>query len=98
MKQVFGCVNENCSNYDKKIRYKNEDVFCSKCGQSLVTVCKKCQMPLPEDMEDIYCIRCQAERDDAAHKRNKVLSVAGVVVAGIFAAVGKVVAENNIRK
>lgn len=83
MKQAKGCGNEKCNANKKKITYKSDDFFCSKCGQDLIIVCKKCRIPLPEDCKDAYCVRCEAEREDKKEKAKDTAKKAGAGVAAV---------------
>lgn len=62
-KALKGCINENCIAYEKKMHFKDSDMFCPKCGQPLYYVCKRCGMQLPDDTRK-YCIRCENEIKD----------------------------------
>jgi len=80
MVRVKGCVNEKCAAFKKKITYKESEEYCSKCGQTLSYVCKKCYTPLEEKGK--YCAIHQAEKDDKAdHTKKVVLGVSGVVLS-----------------
>ena len=65
---VKGCTNITCAAYHKRITYKKSDDFCSKCGQPLTYVCKKCFSPV-ENMNDKYCVACAEEM---AEKREQM--------------------------
>ena len=62
-KALKGCVNEGCIAKQKKIYFKDSDVYCPKCGQPLFYVCKRCGMKLPDKTRK-YCIRCENEMKD----------------------------------
>ena len=75
---VKGCINITCAAFHKRISYKKSDDFCSKCGQPLYYVCKKCYKPL-ENASDRYCPECneemalrRAELKEKAMKAGKV--------------------------
>lgn len=95
MSKIKGCGSSNCIANKKKIKYKNTDEFCSKCGKQLVYVCKKCFTPIPENSKGSYCIRCQAERDDRKDNTlDKAKKIGGGVV-GVGAMVLSVVPVVN---
>ena len=79
MGKVKGCGDEKCVAHKKKIVYKDSESFCSKCGNSLVYVCKDCKTQMPGDSEK-YCVRCLAKRKDRKDKMKK--AGGGAVVAG----------------
>lgn len=76
MRRVKGCINNACVANQKKITYKIDDDFCSKCGNKLYYVCKKCYTQLPDDYSKKYCMRCLAEKHDNQHEWKKAGSVA----------------------
>lgn len=82
---IKGCVNEKCIVHKKKISYKESEDYCSKCGDKLSYVCKKCYTFL-EDNSEKYCVRCLAERQDRKDKAKKVVGGIGgtVLAAGVF--------------
>lgn len=82
-KQVKGCVTKGCISNKKKIKYKYDDNFCLKCGESLVPVCKKCYVPLPANYYKKICERCIAEKEDKKDRNVKNVQKAGAGVAGI---------------
>lgn len=80
MGRVKGCTNEKCVAFKKKITYKETEEYCSKCGQPLSYVCKKCYTPLEDKGK--YCAIHQAEKDDKADQAKKVaLGVGGAVLS-----------------
>ncbi len=89
-RKVKGCMTTGCVANKKKIKYKNDDNFCLKCGSPLVEVCKKCYTPLPANHAQAICDRCIAEKADKKDKGVKAaekagagaVGVAGLVVAG----------------
>lgn len=85
MPKIKGCVNKQCEAYKKKVTYKKNEEYCSKCGHRLVYVCKKCYKPISE--KNKYCIIHQAEQDDEKAKRKKVIVGVGGAVLGIGALV-----------
>lgn len=101
MGRVKGCVNEECVTHLKKIKYKETENFCSKCGVGLVYVCKghNCYTFLEEN-DGTYCVRCQAKRDDNKDKVMKAAAQVGgiAVAAGGFAVKGGKKVINNIHK
>lgn len=90
MGKVKGCGNESCEAHQKKKTYKCSETVCSKCGNSLVYVCKDCYTQLPDET-DKYCVRCHAKYSDRNHKAKKgLLKVGGVVITfGTIYKVGK---------
>lgn len=82
MAKVKGCNNEKCIAHKTKITYKTTDEYCSKCGNKLVYVCKKCYKPVDKGQE--LCVLHQAEK--AAQKAKMAKGAAGVVM-GIGAGV-----------
>ena len=86
-RKVKGCMNTSCIANKKRLKYKQDDNYCLKCGISLVEVCKKCYTPLPPDYTEAICDRCIAEKDDKKDKRAKVGAAgiaggAGIIVVG----------------
>lgn len=81
MARVKGCVNDKCLARQKKITYAESEEFCSKCGQRLSYVCKKCYTPL--ESAGKLCVRCQADKDDRNDKRNKWLIGIGSTAAAV---------------
>ncbi|MHA1280371.1 MAG: hypothetical protein ACTSQ8_24640 [Candidatus Helarchaeota archaeon] len=67
MGKIKGCGNESCEAHKKKLKSKESEAFCSKCGRPLVYVCKDCYTQLPADT-DKYCVRCLAKRKDKLWK------------------------------
>lgn len=85
MARVKGCTNAKCVANKKKITYKETEDFCSKCGNPLTYVCKKCYTPIGK--KDKLCARHLAEKEDKKDKAKKTAGQAG----GVAAAVGAVV-------
>lgn len=98
MKAFKGCVNEECSAY-KKVRYKDVDAYCSKCGNQIYYVCADCWKQL-ENNKSRFCTSCEMIRKDKRDQRianiqdgvNKFGGLA-VAIGGSAAAVVK-----NIKK
>ncbi len=90
-RKVKGCITTGCIANKKKIKYKQDDNFCLKCGNPLVEVCKKCYTPLPPNNVQAICDRCIAEKEDKKDKGAKMAGKAGAGVAGAagLAVVGK---------
>ena len=80
MSKVKGCINIQCVAKHKEIRFKEDDSFCSKCGQELVYVCEKCHEPV-EEPDKKYCLKCQEEIDRKKEQRKEKMDKA-VEVAG----------------
>ena len=76
MSKVKGCINQNCLARQKKIKYKEMETACPKCGQELSFVCPKCFTVISAN-DRKYCIRCAEGKKDA---RDKVLKVGGTVL------------------
>ena len=55
-----GCTNITCAAYHKRTQFKKTDDFCSKCGQPLSYVCKKCHTPV-DGASIKYCLSCAEE-------------------------------------
>ena len=86
MRMIKGCGNESCAAHKKKTTYKETETYCSKCGKSLVFVCKDCYTQLPDDDEK-YCVRCNAKHEDRKEEAKKVVAGVGVgalAVGGII--------------
>lgn len=98
MKKIKGCLQDDCIAKKKKIVYRLDDNFCSKCGKSLYTICKKCKKTvIEEDAPSALCIRCQAEVDDKRQKRKET----GEAVVGVAVSIGGVAgmaAKSVLRK
>ena len=91
MRKIKGCGNESCESHTKKITYKESEAFCSKCGNSLVYVCKDCRTQLPDDGKK-YCVRCFAEHEDRKDKAKKVAAGVGtgaLAFGGVLFTYGK---------
>lgn len=82
MKVTKGCGNESCVAHKKKEIYKDGESFCSKCGNSLVYVCKDCYTQLQSNGEK-YCVRCSAKHDDRKDKAKKVVVGVVLTVGGV---------------
>lgn len=92
MAKVKGCLTKSCIAYEKKIHYKKEDEFCSKCGKELRYVCKKCHVMIDKDSKGSLCIRCAAVKKDRWDKIKKNVGKVGVgalAVGGTALEVGK---------
>ena len=71
----------------KKMHFKENDLFCPKCGQPLYYVCKRCGMQLPDNTRR-YCLRCENELKDKKDEPGKTIIeavVIGAKKAGEFA-------------
>lgn len=91
MANVKGCINAACVAHEKQTLYKDVDDYCSKCGNRLVYVCKKCHTQLPDSSKQ-FCEYCLAEKQD---KTDRTLKKVGVIASGA-AAVG--IAAVNVGK
>ena len=76
MKARKACINANCPACQKKTAYKEKDAFCSICGRPLAYVCKGCNTQLPNG-DEMYCVRCKADREDKADNIKQKLKWAG---------------------
>ena len=102
MKKNKGCLQDDCIALKKKIVYRMDDIFCSKCGKSLYIVCKRCRKTVIEEKaESALCMRCQAEVEDKKQKRKdnakKAVDTTMGVVAGVGAVAG-MAAKMTIKK
>ena len=91
MGKIKGCGNESCEAHKKKITYKDSETFCSKCGDSLVYICKDCYTQMPDDTEK-FCVRCLAKHEDRKDKAKKVAAGVGtgaLAVGGVMFKYGK---------
>ena len=84
MDKVKGCVYQSCSAKKNKNKYKETDMYCTKCGQELAFVCPKCYTVLPENSGK-YCIRCAEGKKDT---KDKTIKIASGVAAGLVAVAG----------
>lgn len=90
-KALKGCVNEECMAKQKKIYFKDSDIYCPKCGQPLCYVCKRCGMKLPDNTRK-YCIRCENEMKDERDEWGR--TIMNGVSKGMFKA-GKALGEGG---
>lgn len=85
MKAFKGCVNQDCIAFTKK-HYKDEDEYCTRCGEKLRYVCADCWKAL-ESNKVRYCIPCKALRDDKKDQRTEKIKEntkkAGVILASV---------------
>ncbi len=98
MKVIKGCVNQSCEAKKKQIKYKSSEMYCSKCGQPLSYVCKKCYTVLP-DASNAYCFRHSEEKKDQKDKVKKGAGKAGgialaAVVGSLIPVVGKFIKKD----
>ena len=81
MAKVKGCLNADCIEYSKRTKFKENDFYCSKCGNKLVYVCPSCYKELV-DRNDKFCGDCTKKKKEAKEKRlNGVKAVAEVALA-----------------
>lgn len=95
MKAIRGCTNPECKAF-KKIRYKQDDLFCPKCGEDLSFVCAACGKAM-EQGDRKYCISCQAEKEqnDARNlEKAKELASSALAAVGVVAVAAKGLAQN----
>lgn len=89
MKAFKGCINEGCIAH-KKIKYKDSDEFCSKCGNALSYVCAGCWKVM-EDNSARYCISCLAEREQKRSQNIEKVKSGGRAAAETLGTVSAVV-------
>lgn len=82
MGKIKGCVNQDCLAKQNKIKYKETECYCSKCGQELSFVCAKCYTVI-QDNNAKYCIRCLENEKDKKTKIAKAVGAAGGVALGV---------------
>lgn len=88
MAKIKGCTKSGCTANTKKVHFKKDDEFCTKCGMKLEFVCKKCNSPIAETTKGSLCVRCKAEKED---KKDKAVKQGGQVVGGALAIGGALV-------
>ena len=71
---IKGCTNIECGEKHKKVKYKEDDLFCPKCGKELSYVCAKCYTPLENAGK--RCEKCQQKIDDRKAKAKDVVHTA----------------------
>lgn len=91
-KRVKGCPNSDCENHIKKLRFKTTDEYCSKCGEPLVFVCKKCFSEIqdsgPEHTKCTHCMEeAQAKKEQYIDKAKDIAKKAGGAVVGVGGAI-----------
>lgn len=88
MAKIKGCVYSECLAKQKKMHYKKDDSFCTKCGRELSYVCKKCHTVMQEKDKGNLCLRCISDKKDKRDQRTKkAVKVGGGIVAVGMAAV-----------
>ena len=94
---IKGCTNIQCGQKHKEVKFKEDDLFCPKCGKELSYVCSKCFAPLEEAAK--RCPKCQQKIDNRKAKvKAGASAVAGaakiaapvVVAVADFPGIGKV--------
>ncbi len=87
MALIKGCTNIQCGQKHKEVKFKEDDLFCPKCGKELSYVCGKCFAPLEEAAK--RCEKCQAKIDNRKEKMksgaNKVVGAAKIAVPVVVA-------------
>ncbi len=68
-----GCLNKECAAMHKRIKYKTDDFFCSKCGKDLYHVCKQCFKVVEQD-EQSLCDECLRKKELKQEKRKETAS------------------------
>ena len=86
MKAKKGCINCECTSYQKRIKYKDGIIACPVCGSQLEYVCSKCYKRLPNG-DNKLCTRCQAVADDNKDRAIEFAKKAGKVAAIALVAV-----------
>ncbi len=86
MKAFKGCINLNCEAY-KKVKFKDNDKFCTKCGEPLSYVCANCWKVMADNTER-YCTICEAlreqkKKDIVDGAIDKAAAVGGFVAAAV---------------
>lgn len=69
MKAFKGCTNKECSAY-RKIRYKDADNYCKRCGNELFYVCGDCWMEMSSSANQ-FCTACETKKEQ---KREQMLA------------------------
>ncbi|HHX61626.1 MAG TPA: hypothetical protein GX707_13100 [Epulopiscium sp.] len=82
MRRLKGCSSVKCIANKNKHTFKEANNYCSKCGNTLYYVCKKCHTQLPGD-SDKYCVRCSAQKQD---KKESTLKIAGGITMTVVVA------------
>ena len=87
MALIKGCTNIQCGQKHKEVKFKEDDLFCPKCGKELSYVCGKCFAPLEEAAK--RCEKCQAKIDNRKEKMksgaNKVEGAAKIAAPVVVA-------------
>lgn len=98
MKAFKGCVNPDCVAYKKK-HYKEDDDYCTKCGEKLYYVCADCWKQIETNAER-YCIPCKAIRADRRDQRTEKAKETSKKAFRAMAAVGPfmVAAAKNVKQ
>lgn len=100
MGTVKGCLNRACSDFKSHRHYKKDDEYCTKCGERLYWVCKKCHCELPDNTQK-HCIRCieakESRKEDAGEKLKSVGTKVGAAVLTV-GSIGAAAAKFLIKK
>lgn len=95
MKAIKGCTNPECKECKKRIHFKEDDEFCSKCGNPLSFVCADCWKAMDNNSERL-CMSCKALRDDKRDKAienakngGKLLLAGAATLAGVAGSLSK---------
>lgn len=89
MGTVKGCLNRNCSDFKSHRHYKKEDEYCTKCGERLYWVCKKCHCELPDSTQKL-CIRCIEAKESKKEGTTEKIKNAGKKVGVAVLTVGSI--------
>lgn len=95
MKSFKGCINKNCSAYNNRIKYKDLDNYCTKCGSQIYYVCEDCWKQLDHNKSHI-CTECEEnkrkkkqERIDKIQDGAKKVGKAAIAIGGAAVTVAK---------
>lgn len=86
MKNIKGCTNPSCRAKHFKRVYKENDLYCSECGEPLHYVCKNCWSPLVEGDTKFCqdCVQKKSEKREAVrHSAEKKIDLVKDVVIGV---------------
>ena len=80
-----------------RTKFKENDFYCSKCGNKLVYVCPSCYKELV-DRNDKFCGDCTKKKNEAKEKRLNGAKVVAVAAVKNKDAIKKVVNKENAEK
>lgn len=74
------CANSECPE-NFSVKYKYDDIYCKKCGEKLVYVCKQCKQTILENGKTLVCEECLNKREETKQKATpKVLEIGKKVI------------------